>query len=36
MEFDEDLKELKNNVSSPEYITEETYTEKKYEDIKRF
>ncbi len=34
MGFDEDLEEFKNKVSSPEYITEETYTEKIFEDIK--
>lgn len=34
MGFNEDLEEFKNKVSSPEYITEETYTEKIFEDIK--
>lgn len=34
MGFDEDLEDFKNKVSSPEYITEETYTEKIFEDIK--
>ncbi len=34
MGFNEDLEEFKNKVSSHEYITEETYTEKIFEDIK--
>lgn len=34
MGFDEDLKAFKDKVSSPEYITEETYTEKIFDDIK--
>lgn len=34
MGFDEDLEDFKNKVSSPEYITEETYTKKIFEDIK--
>lgn len=34
MGFNEDLEDFKNKVSSPEYITEETYTEKIFEDIK--
>ena len=34
MGFNEDLEEFKNKVSSTEYITEETYTEKIFEDIK--
>lgn len=34
MGFDEDLKAFKDKVSSPEYITEETYTEKIFDNIK--
>ena len=34
MGFDEDLETFKNKVSSPEYISEETYNEKIFENIK--